>query len=249
MLNTYDGFNKMIKNIQKLFDAIYKITNVPTKYLYDDLRDFSRYVCTDDDMIILDVGGGDSPYSSIFPSNYFISLDIISHDDTSIIADALFLPIRNNTMDLILCIEVMEHLSNPFLAFTELSNVLKDKKNMILTTPFLHGLHTDVDFFRLTNQALLLISEQNKLNITKINFRGGYLTTLVDILHELPYEYLGPFERKADYTIGELVKYLCSFLWYVLLIPISLIAKKVERNVEHNITCGFHVIFQKEVRR
>lgn len=79
------------------------------------------------------------------------------------------IPFPDNSMDAVICIEVLEHVANPFQAAAELYRVLKPGGVLMLTTPFLLGYHgktrqpgqTDShshgaypDFWRFTHEGL-----------------------------------------------------------------------------------------------
>jgi SAM-dependent methyltransferase len=51
------------------------------------------------------------------------------------------LPFENNSIDAIICLEVLEHVKNPFKAAEEIKRVLKPGGLLLLTTPFLLGYH------------------------------------------------------------------------------------------------------------
>jgi SAM-dependent methyltransferase len=79
------------------------------------------------------------------------------------------LPFENNSIDAIICLEVLEHVKNPFKAAEEIKRVLKPGGLLLLTTPFLLGYHgkskkqSDIetqahaeypDFWRFTHEGL-----------------------------------------------------------------------------------------------
>ena len=51
------------------------------------------------------------------------------------------IPFEDNTWDAVICLEVLEHVDNPFKAISELYRVLKPGGMLLLTTPFLLGYH------------------------------------------------------------------------------------------------------------
>jgi len=69
----------------------------------------------------LDVGGG---YRS---KDGFLRLDIDVKLSPDVVADAHYLPFRDNTINEIYCSHVLEHLQNPRLAVREIAKVLKSK--------------------------------------------------------------------------------------------------------------------------
>ena len=51
------------------------------------------------------------------------------------------IPFDDGSLDAILCIEVLEHVANPFKALDEIYRVLKSGGKVFFTTPFLLGYH------------------------------------------------------------------------------------------------------------
>ncbi len=50
--------------------------------------------------------------------------------------DIIDIPLEDESVDIILCSEVFEHLKNPILAIKESSRLLKKGGRLLLTTPF-----------------------------------------------------------------------------------------------------------------
>lgn len=51
------------------------------------------------------------------------------------------LPFEDDSVDAVICLEVIEHVKNPFKASVELYRILKPGGILLLTTPFLLGYH------------------------------------------------------------------------------------------------------------
>lgn len=105
------------------------------------------------DSRVLDIGSGGSSYSSFFPNR--LAFDVDPKRKPDIIGDAHELPFDDESFSIILCTEVLEHLSDPQKAIAEMWRVLQPGGKVILTTRFLFPLH-DVpgDYFRYTRFGL-----------------------------------------------------------------------------------------------
>ena len=87
--------------------------------------------------------------------------------------------------DFVICIDVLEHIQQPWIAVRQLWSVLKPGGTLLLSTPFnfhLHGNANTPDFWRLSADGLaFLLSHEAgflKVNITSIGhvkFPFGYL--------------------------------------------------------------------------
>ena len=76
---------------------------------------------------------------------------------------------EDSYFDAVLCIEVLEHVTNPFKAISEIKRVLRSGGKLLLTTPFLAQYHgkkktgyspaheSYPDFWRFTHQGLELL--------------------------------------------------------------------------------------------
>jgi ubiquinone/menaquinone biosynthesis C-methylase UbiE len=72
---------------------------------------------TSDTMISLDVGCGTNPKGDV-------NIDVIREAQHNLLADAHHLPLRNNSISVIFCDRLLEHLDNPDLALKEINRVL-----------------------------------------------------------------------------------------------------------------------------
>lgn len=59
--------------------------------------------------------------------------------DTAVIGDAIALPFRNASFDIVLCMSVMEHLEDPPAVASEISRVLRGDGSLFVVTPNLWG--------------------------------------------------------------------------------------------------------------
>ena len=133
------------------------------KSLYDILGDFKNWEIKKEWIIgklnlipegktILDAGAGEQQYKPYCRHLKYISQDFGEYDsnsgegglpspkwDTSecdIICDIIDIPLENESVDIVLCSEVFEHLKNPILALKEFSRLLKKGGSLLLTAPF-----------------------------------------------------------------------------------------------------------------
>ena len=76
-----------------------------------------------------------------------------AHPD--IFADAAHLPLTEGSIDAVVCLEVLEHVSHPQAALAEFARVMKPGATMLLSMPFLYPIHdAPHDFQRLTQYGL-----------------------------------------------------------------------------------------------
>jgi len=107
---------------------------------------------------VLDIGCYDKWTRSALPvSTSYIGIDYLVTADEwyktrpDIYADAHVLPIRSGSVDVVLLLDVLEHLADSHVAMVEIRRVLRDGGQLIMNTPFLYPLHDEPrDFSRFT---------------------------------------------------------------------------------------------------
>lgn len=100
---------------------------------------------------LLDAGAGERQYEKFCDHLKYISQDFCEYTggeaeglttsswDTTgidIVSDIINMPIQDNTIDNILCTEVIEHIKKPELAIAEFARVIKNGGRLYLTAPF-----------------------------------------------------------------------------------------------------------------
>ncbi len=102
--------------------------------------------------VILDIGGYDGYIShklrGIFPHLKIAVVDVDKSglgiarecDLNAICASGLALPVGDNRIDVVLCLDIIEHIEEDYLLISEISRVLKKKGKIILTTPMQNGI-------------------------------------------------------------------------------------------------------------
>ncbi|MCA9735066.1 class I SAM-dependent methyltransferase [candidate division KSB1 bacterium] len=132
--------------------------------------------------VVLDLGGKrENKRGSFQPPEHearawwYINLDWITKPN--IFADVTEIPLKNASMDCILCTEVLEHLKDPQACVNEIHRLLRTDGLVFASTPFFYPVHADpYDFQRFTEDGLRNLF---------INFRtvdiyrmGGYMGVL-----------------------------------------------------------------------
>jgi len=119
---------------------------------------------------ILDVGCGLKPYESLFFTHEYIGIDVESgywsevDKKTNTYFDGINIPFDNNSFDVVLCTEVLEHASDPDKLLKEIFRVLKDDGILYLTVPFVWNEHeVPYDFRRFTQYGIKKMLNDNKI--------------------------------------------------------------------------------------
>jgi len=137
---------------------------------------------------VLDVGARDGGLKAFLPPDVryqgieiapeFAAPDIRTHDVST------GLPFDDGAFDFLFCIEVMEHLPNPFATMTEMHRVLADEGVAVISVPNPYHVKELIwNLFRIpdrqghiyswTRQAMTKLGEMNGFRLT--GFGGTYL--------------------------------------------------------------------------
>jgi SAM-dependent methyltransferase len=134
--------------------------------------------------ITLDVGAGKSPYRSFFKNSAkYIRLDKFDYGTKpDIIGDATKIKLKNNSVDSVVCFQVLEHLQEPQKAVDEMYRVLKKGGVCLLTTHMATVLHGEPhDYFRFTKYALKDVLFR-KFSEVKVEPNGGALLAITQLI-------------------------------------------------------------------
>ena len=125
--------------------------------------------------IVLDVGCGNKPYADLFNDCTYIGANYSTIDaDPDIVADAMQLPIAAQTVDLVFCSQVIEHVPRPWKLVEECFRVLRPGGWLVLSAPFYWPLHEEPhDYFRFTRYGLKYLVLSAGFSECRIECDGG----------------------------------------------------------------------------
>lgn len=146
-------------------------------------------------LTILDAGAGECPFKSSCAHLNYISQDFAQYEGTGnvglqtgkwdnskidIVSDITDIPLESNSIDAVLCSEVLEHVPNPVLALEEMVRLLKPQGFLILTAPFASlthfaPYHFSTGFSRFFYETHLT---NNGFEILDMQFNGNYFELL-----------------------------------------------------------------------
>jgi ubiquinone/menaquinone biosynthesis C-methylase UbiE len=111
----------------------------------------------------------------------YVVLDYVDTYHPHIVGDIQHLPLPDNSEGNIACLAILEHVENPFLAFSELHRVLRPGGQCLLYVPFLYYYHAEKtyykDYWRFTKDSLAsLCAPFSRFEIQNVR---GPLETLV----------------------------------------------------------------------
>lgn len=132
---------------------------------------------------LIDIGCGKLPFKKFLLTQVskYDSLDIKQFSsEVNIIADVQDMNmIKADTYDTVICLEVLEHVSSPSKALSEINRILKPGGLIIISVPHLSRLHDlPNDYFRFTQNGISFLLEQSGFNISELIIKGGLFSFL-----------------------------------------------------------------------
>jgi len=159
------------------------------RYHVDDFY-LRHTILLDGEADVLDLGGDRLAKRGAFNidevSGRAIYANLSQAKNPHVLCRAEFVPFRDESFDVVVCSEVLEHLLDPKVVLTEIFRVLRRQGIALICVPFLNRIHADpFDYGRYTDyywsQALTEIGFRD---IT-IEPQGGFWTVLVEMVRYL----------------------------------------------------------------
>ncbi len=102
--------------------------------------------------LVLDIGAGTCPYRNLFDHCEYKTHDFKQYEGEKLgggkdygridyVSNIVNLPIETNSVDVVLCTEVLEHVPEPIEALKELIRIVKPNGRLLITAPLGSGLH------------------------------------------------------------------------------------------------------------
>lgn len=174
---------------------------------------------------ILDVGAGSQPYKILLPKGTeYIAMDIEPSRKPDFVASVLSIPVKRESIDGVICAEVLEHIAEPMRALTEINKILVKDGLLYITVPMTWGHHYEpYDYYRYTKHGLRWLLENSGFRILEIRQIGGVFISMFarmqDIGLSLFYKILYPLK----FVIGDKNRIIvASFLAFPLIVILDL---------------------------
>lgn len=137
---------------------------------------------------VLDYGAGNSPYQAYVSCGSYVKADITQNaagDIDFLIRPGERLNVADASFDLILLLDVLEHVPDPSFVFQELRRMIKPGGLLIVSVPFIYREHeTPNDYFRFTLFGGEKLAKDNGGRISKVEKIGNAYYTLFTMFLE-----------------------------------------------------------------
>ncbi len=190
---------------------------------------------------VLDVGGKRDNRRGSFEPPYeqvedWVFLNNDKQTNPDILIDLPNIPLEDNSIDVVLCTEVMEYIYDFRELLFQMGRVIKPGGVLILSTPFIGALHGDSegDYYRFT-ESLLIKELTDSFTIESVERMGG----IVAVIYDLFRSYMS-YQTKRSFMIRVLsalfIKSNRFFIW---------LDKKSFKN-NYYINSGFLLVVRKK---
>jgi SAM-dependent methyltransferase len=137
---------------------------------------------------ILDFGCGAMPYKTLFiNATQYIGVDIenprLDHNDKDlVIYDGERLPFADNEFDCVFSTQVLEHVPNFHLSFSEITRVIKPNGHILLSVPFCFPEHSiPFDYRRFSIYEIKKTLEEFNFEIIEIEKLGSFTEVIAQL--------------------------------------------------------------------
>ncbi|MBU1853979.1 MAG: methyltransferase domain-containing protein [Candidatus Omnitrophica bacterium] len=137
-------------NLNRIKNLFFKYTRFNENNRYKWIADQASLIS--DGAKVLDAGAGACRYSSLFDHCDYKTQDFcqsthIQYRKIDYVCDVSSIPVDNDAFDVVLCAEVLEHVSEPIKVVQEFSRILKKNGKLLITAPLGCGVHMQPHIF------------------------------------------------------------------------------------------------------
>jgi len=133
---------------------------------------------------VADVGCGEAPYRGLLGAGPRVGIDRSVPSEAGAVdavGDAQAVPLRSGAFRTVLCTEVIEHVPDERRLVAELTRLAGPGGRLVLSSPFVHGLHEEPhDYRRLTSIGLVAVLEEHGWRVDRVVAVGGVGVVTVD---------------------------------------------------------------------
>jgi SAM-dependent methyltransferase len=136
---------------------------------------------------VIDVGCGDRPYDALFAgAREVVGFDVPANAHADVHGSIDAIPVDDGSFDVVLCLQVLEHVPDPAAAVRELRRVVRPGGRVLLTTHGVYPYHPNPeDLWRWTHEGLERLFRTNGAwsSVSVVPGAGTGATTAMLVAH------------------------------------------------------------------
>lgn len=169
-----------------------RVTDVPISLKHPDYilyKSIIQFIPRDNVFnSVLDFGAGEAPYEALISHNNYYKIDVqqnTKNDIDLVIQPNAKVPLEDESFDLVMLMDVLEHVEDPGFVLTEIKRMLRPGGRCIISVPYLYREHeTPHDYYRFTSYGIRLLLEKNNFLIKGIKKVGNPSFTICSLFLE-----------------------------------------------------------------
>jgi SAM-dependent methyltransferase len=151
-------------------------------------RQIAAFLPTQHLECVLDYGAGNSPYREYISCDRFVTADVsqnLAGNIDNLLVPGERLAVEAASFDVVLLLDVLEHVPDPNFVLEEIKRVLKANGRLFISVPFLYREHeTPYDFGRYTVFGMHELITRQQGKIVRLSKAGNVLYTLISLFLE-----------------------------------------------------------------
>lgn len=194
--------------------------------------------------MVTDIGSGrvsrEDAYNKYFPNR--LTVDIDPENKPDIVADIHALPFENDSQNVVVCMEVIEHCHSPQEAVNEIHRVLKPGGLCILTTRFMFPIHNyPHDYWRFTEMQMAKLFQ--KWNVVELRPETKTMSAVGAILQRITFQVRFRFANRP-------IKFILLVLAWIFDHSNSLIKAEYgdithKQSIQNVFSTGYYIVAKK----
>jgi SAM-dependent methyltransferase len=146
------------------------------------------------------------------------------------------LPLDDSSFDTVILSDVLEHVPDPSLLWSEIVRILSPGGRVLMNVPFFYPLHEiPYDYYRYTSYALKRFADSNGLEVLQLQAIGGSPEILADIIAK---------HLQFIPMIGGLAARFIQ--WFVLNFVRTKIGRKLSEMSSERFPLGYFMVVEKK---
>lgn len=114
----------------------------------------------------------------------WLRFDIAPTEQPNVVADVQHLPVRDDSFDWVVCLEMLQYVASPDAAVREIARVLRPGGATVVSVPFLHRSDGPTDRHRFTETRVRELVSAPGLRLEHVTAQAAFFGTLANQLRQ-----------------------------------------------------------------